>query len=99
MSSIRTARKSFHGVGESQFPAEDVRHNNKRVQVGRPIIKVLGRACELACINDGVGMKSRNKEIPIEPIHSPAEPYQAIEDVLAVEQRFEPGEPFRVDNR
>ena len=50
-------------------------------------------------IDDGVGMKSRNKELPIEAIHSTAEPYQAIEDVLAVEQMFEPGELFRVDNR
>jgi hypothetical protein len=69
------------------------------VQFGRPGIKLPGRAYKLACINDGVGMKSRKKQLPIEAIHSPAEPDQAIENVLTVEQVFEPGEPVRVDNR
>ena len=61
------------------------------VQHRRPIVELLGPADEIACGNDGIGMKGREKELPIEAIHSAAEPDQAIENVLTVEQMFEPG--------
>ena len=53
----------------------------------------IGPADELACSDDGIGVKRREKELPIEAIHAPAEAGQAIENVLAVEQMLEPGEP------
>src|SRR4030095_14289276 len=61
------------------------------VQLRRPIIKIDGAADEIACGNDRVGMESREEELPIEAIHAAAEADQAIENVLAVEQMFEPG--------
>ena len=65
------------------------------VQFGRPVVKPFGPADEGAGGNDGIGMKSRKKEFAVEAVHAPAEPDQAIEDVLAVEQLLEPGEPLR----
>src|ERR1700733_10030654 len=42
--------------------------------------------------NDRVGMKSGQKHVPVEAIHSAAEPCQAIDNVLPVEQLLEPGQ-------
>jgi hypothetical protein len=64
------------------------------MQFGCPIIECDWVANEFPCGNDSIGVKSRQKELPVEAIHSPAEPYQAIENVLPLEQMFEPGQPF-----
>jgi len=67
------------------------------VQAGRPLVELEGTADEVARSNHGVGVKRREKELAIEAIHSPAEPDQAIEDLLPVEQMFESGELFGID--
>jgi hypothetical protein len=67
------------------------------VQVGCPVIEVLRPADEFARIDDGIGVESGEEELPVEAIDAATEPYQAIEDVLAVEELVEPGEPMRVE--
>ena len=69
------------------------------VQFRSPIVEILRPADEFACGNHCVGMKGRKKQLPIEAIHAAAEPDQAIENVLTLEQLFEPGELVRVESR
>ena len=62
------------------------------VQFGCPVVEVLRPADEWACGNGCIRVKGRKKQLPVEAIHSSAEPYHAIENVLTLEKLFEPGE-------
>jgi hypothetical protein len=61
------------------------------VQLACPVVQGHRTADEFAGGDGGVRVKSRKKGIPIESIHAAAEPYQAIENVLPVEQLCESG--------
>ena len=38
----------------------------------------------------GIGVEGRQEQVAVEPVHAAAEPGQAVEDLLAVGQAFEP---------
>ena len=44
-------------------------------------------------------MEGRQEDVAVEPVHSAAEPGQAVDDVLAVGQFFQPGETISVHMR
>src|SRR5262249_27435333 len=61
------------------------------VQVGRPVVERHGTADEVARGNHRVGMERGEEQLAVEPVHAAAEADQAVEDLLPVDQSFEPG--------